>query len=148
MILPHCIPSIKHGNFFFSITGFKMMWRKWVKKYFEKHTKKTCTVHALKILLLYLELMYLRVFGITGKMASHTFLFSLVKWILNQFKGKNAIMQWELKLWDLMFMHGSPHTSQGHGTFMHQNNGTMLTIMKMNGMILGIDRLVFSTLKM
>jgi len=40
------------------------------------------------------------------------------------------------------------HTSQGHGTFMHQNNGTMLTIMKMNGLTLGIDRLVFSTVKM
>lgn len=44
-------------------------------------------------------------------------------------------------------MHGGSHTSQGHGTFMHQNNGTMLTIMKMNGVILGIDRLVFSTMK-
>lgn len=82
--------------------------------------------------------MYLGVFGIAGKVASYTFLFSLVKWILNKFKGKNAIMQWELKLWDLIFMHGGSHTSQGHGTFMHQNNGTMLTIMKMNGMILGI----------
>lgn len=37
--------------------------------------------------------MYLGVFGIAGKVASYTFLFSLVKWILNKFKGKNAIMQ-------------------------------------------------------
>lgn len=53
-----------------------------------------------------------------------------------------------LKSWDLIFMHGGFHTSQGQGTFMHQNNGTMLTIMKMNGVILGTDRLVFSTVKM
>jgi len=53
-----------------------------------------------------------------------------------------------LKLGDLIFMHGGSHTSQGHDTFMHQNNGTKLTIMKMNGRILGIDGLTFSTMKM